>query len=125
MKYPSIAEFHDKNDIIYLSGHDAGFADVLVQTKHSQVKKMINDPQCQMEAREIFPRVWNAIKNTDTDALYAAGGQAWTDFMSDIVIFYVCRFHLFKKPMPMVRKCDIPKSIKTLNSYMGEVDMRG
>jgi hypothetical protein len=124
MKYPSIAEHHDKDDIIYLSGKDAGFMDVLVQTKHSQVKKMINDPECQQNAHKVFLKVWNVIKNTDVDALYAAGGQAWTNFMSDIVIFYVCRFHLFKKPMPMVRKCDIPKSIKTIHSHMGQVDMR-
>jgi hypothetical protein len=85
---------------------------------------MLNSKQIKKDARIVFPQVWNAIKNVDVDALYAAGGQPWIDFMSDIACFYVCRYHLFGSHIPIAYHPDLEKQVSSMNSYKAEFDFK-
>jgi hypothetical protein len=86
---------------ILISGADCFHPDVAIRT----TMKIINETMEMMtkdEAKIIFPSVWNAIKNVNTDTLYRRGGKAWSNFMDDIVLYYVARFKLFGSPMPII-----------------------
>ena len=86
---------------VYLSGADALLPDVIIQTTMEQIEDMINTTTKE-DAKMIMSQVWNAIKNVNVDAIYAEKGQAWSNLMDDILIFYTCRFVLFNMPMPIV-----------------------
>jgi hypothetical protein len=86
---------------IFLSGKDCFLPDVLVSTTRKEIEDMVNTTS-KADAKIIFPRVWNAIKKIDTDAVYRRGGADWNNLMNDVLIYYVCRYRLFGTPMPMV-----------------------
>ena len=87
--------------VIDLSGADVFCPDVVVRTTVAEIKNLMRD-MSKNEAKNLFPQVWNAIKTVNTDELYARGGQKWTDFMNDILLYYVARFKIFNTPMPMI-----------------------
>jgi len=95
-------------EILYISGADCFKPDVIVQTTHKEIKKIMNDIS-KNDAKTIFPQVWGALKNTDTDTAYARGGKEWDNLMEDIIIYYVCRFKLFGTPMPSVSAEGMPQ----------------
>lgn len=104
MSSQTIAEFAKDKDCIFVSGKDIMFPDVVVQTSHKGLEKLLDESKD--DARSVFPVVWKAIKNVNVDALYNAGGEPWQDFMDDILIMYACRFHLFGMPIPVLYKTD-------------------
>ena len=98
-------------ETLFISGADCFKDDVVVQTTRKEIMDLM-ESTTKDEAKVIFPQVWNVIKNTDTDKVYARGGKAWTNFMQDIIIYYVARFKLFGTPMPMIEDPRIPKLSK-------------
>jgi hypothetical protein len=90
-----------KGKTMYISGRDVFLPDVMVKTSFDEYVKFIKRTN-KREANHIFPQVWNNIKNVDTDKLYREQGQAWSNLMDDIMIYYACRFILFKTPAPVV-----------------------
>ena len=98
-------------ETLYISGEDCFKKGVVVQTTRKYIKELM-DMTTKNDAKIIFPQVWGALKNTDTDTVYARGGEEWSNFMDDIIIYYVCRFKLFGTPMPMVEEHLIPQSQK-------------
>ena len=88
-------------ETLYISGADCFKPDVFVQTTHAHIKELM-EMTTKNDAKIIFPQVWGALKNTNTDTVYARGGEDWDNFMEDILIYYVCRFKLFGTPMPSV-----------------------
>jgi hypothetical protein len=86
-------------ETLYISGADCFKPDVFVQTTRTHIKELM-DMTTKNDAKIIFPQVWGALKNTNTDTVYARGGEEWDNFMEDILIYYVCRFKLFGTPMP-------------------------
>jgi hypothetical protein len=90
---------------IIISGADCFHPDVLVSTTRKEIDDMMESTS-KDDARIIFPRVWNVIKNANSDTLYSRGGKEWSDFMSDILIYYVCRYKLFDKPFPTISRAD-------------------
>jgi len=90
----------DKNGFIFLDGAGAGIP-VIVQTTPGTVEGMINKYSKKV-CKKVFPQVWKALKKSDVHALYKEGGEAWTDLMDDILVFYVCRHKLFGTLFPCV-----------------------
>ena len=93
-----------KGQDIYLSGKDVFLPDVLVKIKMDKYVKLI-DGMSKKEATHIFPQVWKSIKDIkkeDVDRLYKEQGEAWSNLMDDIPIYYACRYVLFKTPSPVV-----------------------
>ena len=84
-----------------VSGADVFCPDVVVRTTKKEITEMMNEFSAD-DCRKVFPQVWKVIKNTNTDALYTAGGRPWANFMEDILIYYVCRFKLFGTPIPCI-----------------------
>jgi hypothetical protein len=97
-----------KGKAIYISGKDVFLPDVVVQTSYDEFIKLINTTD-KRQATHIFPQVWDAIKNVDFDKVYKEQGKAWSNLMDDIVIYYACRFVLFKTPAPIIDMNAIPK----------------
>jgi hypothetical protein len=91
----------DKNGFIFLNGEEAGMPEVIVQTTHATVEEMINKYSKKV-CKNVFPKVWNVLKNTNVDATYNEGGEAWSNLMDDILIFYICRHKLFGTLLPCV-----------------------
>ena len=98
---PIVTGQYIKRDKILLSGADCCHPDVVVHTTKEEIDDTMN-AMTESEAKVLFKRVWDVIKEVNTDELYARGGKEWTDFMNDIVLFYVARFKLFNMPMPMI-----------------------
>lgn len=95
-------------ETLYISGTDCFKPDVFVQTTHKHIKDLM-EMTTKNDAKRIFPQVWNVLKNTDTDTVYARGGGDWDNLMEDIIIYYVCRFRLFGTPMPSVSGEGLPQ----------------
>jgi hypothetical protein len=91
-----------KGKTIYISGKDVFLPSVIVKTTFKVFVKQIKTTT-KGEATHIFPLVWNNIKNVDVDKLYREQGEDWGNLMDDIVIYYVCRFILFKTPAPVIK----------------------
>jgi hypothetical protein len=94
-------------EILYISGADCFKPDVIVQTTHKEIKKLMNDTS-KNDAKAIFLQVWGNLKNTDSDIVYARGGTEWSNLMNDILIYYVCRVKLFGTPIPSVSAEGLP-----------------
>lgn len=86
------------NKTLYVSGHDAGFPDLVVKTDEKTLRILLAQKG---GAKEVFGSVWRAIKNIKIDEVYQAGGQDWKNFCDDIVIFLCCRQILFGTPIPV------------------------
>ena len=95
-------------ETLYIAGADCFKPDVFVQTTYTQIKELMRTTSRE-EAKIIFPQVWNVLKNTDTDVVYARGGEDWDNLMQDIIIYYVARFKLFGTPMPSVSAEGMPQ----------------
>jgi len=89
------------NQIIYISGHDAFLPDVVVRTTMECIRRNMEQISKE-EARLTFTTIWNAIKNVNTDELYAEQGERWQDLMDDIVLYYVCRYKIFGTAFPVI-----------------------
>jgi hypothetical protein len=96
-----LKDANSKGKILYISGRDVFLPDVIVKTDYDEFAKMIKDVK--HKASHIFPQVWNAIKKVDADKLYIEQGEDWGNLMNDIVIYYACRFVLFKTPAPVIK----------------------
>lgn len=89
---------------VYVSGCEATHDNLLVKTTHEEIENLVEEYTKNGEARDHFPKIWANIKNIDTDKLWADGTkQQLADFNNDIVLFYVCRFVLFKKSIPLAK----------------------
>jgi hypothetical protein len=86
---------------LLVSGHDAFHPDVIVQTTSSELNHMLQTTSKE-EAKLLFPLVWSAIKNVEPSILHGRGGKAWSNFCSDIILYYVCRYQLFGTLIPTV-----------------------
>ena len=86
-------------EVLYVSGMDAGYNDVVIKTTKKEVAELMTTTV--KEARRIFIAVSKNVKNKNTDVLYA-DSRAWSDFSNDLVIYYVCRYKLFNKPFPLI-----------------------
>ena len=90
---------------VYILGDDALHPDVLVKTTHEEIKGVIESYEKDGLARCHFPQIWANIKKVNTDELWATGSsKQLANFNNDILLFYVCRYVLFKKPIPLVEK---------------------
>lgn len=87
--------------IIEISGCDAFMPDVIVRTTVGCIRRTMKE-MSKKEARHTFTGVWNAIKNVNTDELYAEQGERWQNLMDDILLYYICRYKIFGTPFPQV-----------------------
>jgi hypothetical protein len=109
---------------IMISGADCFHPDVLVSTTRKEIDDMMESIS-KDDARIIFPRVWNVIKNANSDTLYSHGGDEWTGFMNDILFYYVCRYKLFGKPFPAVFNERVDEQCNALgDKHNGIIDLR-
>lgn len=91
-------DFKNK-DYVFISGRDAFHPDVYVKT----TVKAINECTTKItksQARHVFPLVSKVLRDTNVNAIYNT--PEWSDFCSDVILYYSCRYILFKKPMPMI-----------------------
>ena len=107
---------------ILISGADCFHPDVMVRTNMKTINETME--MTKDEAKITFPQVWNAIKNVNTDALYRRGGRAWSNFMDDILIYYVARFKLFGTPMPMVKDERVNEKLNASGKRRTIIDLR-
>jgi hypothetical protein len=109
---------------IIISGADCFHPDVLVSTTKKEIDDMMESTS-KDHAKIIFPRVWNVIKNANSDTLYSRGGKEWSDFMNDIIIYYVCRYKLFDTPFPAVFNERVDEQRNALGGMCkGIIDLR-
>ena len=111
------------DEFVVISGHDAFHPDVMVKTTNAAIRGLFESTNKE-EAKSVFPQVWNSIKNVDSDALFKRGGKAWDNFMNDILIYYVCRLHLFNHPIPVVIHKAIVEAAKDLGKKGRKVSKR-
>ena len=109
--YEASAEDVEMNGEVVLSGHDAFHPDVMVRTTKAEIDEMM-ESMTKEQSKSIFASAWNRIKNINTDVLYAKGGDEWTDFINDFLVYYVARYKLFGKMMPAVYDPAMGKHIK-------------
>jgi hypothetical protein len=88
-------------DIILLNASDVGYSDVLVETTHRDIMKMVNEPL--NDCKKIMPRVAKALRNKNTNKMFAEKGKEWKDFCNDVAIYYVCRFKIYGTLIPIVK----------------------
>ena len=93
-----IEKLTDQNRTLYVSGHDVGFPDLIIKTTENSLNECLTIPKD--EAKQVFTRVWDAIKNQDLDKIYKKK-KKWTDFCDDVVLFLCLRQILFKTPIPV------------------------
>jgi len=87
------------NKTLYVSGHDAGFPDLIIKTTEKDLRDLL---KCKpKDAKHIFGNVWKVLKEVKIDEVYQRGGQEWFDFNNDVVIFLCCRQVLFGTPIPV------------------------
>jgi hypothetical protein len=89
------------NKTLYVSGHDAGFPDLVVKTDEKTLRGLLTKSMNKSEAKQVFGSVWKAIKGVQIDEVYQAGGKDWQNFCDDILIFLCCRQILFGTPIPV------------------------
>jgi hypothetical protein len=89
----------DVPEVLYVSGMDAGYNDVVIKTTKKEINELMTVTV--QEARRMFIPVSKNVRNKNTDVLYA-DATAWTNFSNDLIIYYVCRYKLFKKPFPLI-----------------------
>ncbi len=103
-----LLEDKDIPEKLYISGIDCFHPEVRVLTNKKYIDKMMSVITIE-KAKQAFQSVWNSIKNVKPELLYKKGGKNWSNFMDDIIIYYICRYKLFNKPIPMV---DVIESTK-------------
>lgn len=87
------------NKDLWVSGHDAGFPELVVKTDEKFLRFAIK--QSKVKVKQVFGSVWRAIKDVKLEEVYAKGGKDWENFTSDVLIFLCCRYVLFGTPIPI------------------------
>lgn len=89
---------------ILLDCAEIGYSHTAIRTTHKDIMNMLS--QSVDECKLIIGRVRNALKNKDVPKMYREQSEEWKNFCDDVAIYYVCRFKVFGKMIPV---CIEPK----------------
>lgn len=110
----NINEISD-NRIIYLDAAKAGYPTTVVKITYGQIQEVITFAKTRnLDENMLFLlKIENSIKNVDINKIYQTDKEAWSNFCTDITMYYAMRYAVFNEALPMVPSSIIINDCKT------------
>ena len=93
------AEDVNLDDKVYIHAGELGYKDVIIQTTHREIMEALEVPVS--ECKKMMPIARKMFQNKNIESMYATKDKEWINFCNDIVLYYVYRFKVHGKLIPI------------------------